>query len=451
MDRTGNSIFEVPRYVSPKLQVIFYGSLIRRETIAEAVLSLRYGTTFKFQLFGHYMIALSSPAAVSNFLRDRSGTFTVINFQQTHEFCGIGGGEKHYAYLYSVLERKLAPTATRCLSRRFLNNIIPTLISRLLEDVTKMVHDDTRSLHELVHRILYHSATAALFGPLFPVETYSDFMEYDEGVGFIAKYLPGLAPKSVEARSHLVAAYSRYFNAAWRDETGGFLEGASDVMSEMYRELRATELSYDEAARLMVHVTWAFNVNIMRVTTWVMCHILTDKDVYDRVCEEIRTFVDTHFPNFAGLESMDFKTLDDGQFQLLSSITQEVLRTKSSNVSMREATQDTVIMDENDVAILVRKGEYVMADMQSMHNSENLQRDPGQFQADRFLEKPSYKSVVFGAGQHMVSLNVIAAFLTHSSSPSVCRTPLRQLSHSYVCCGDSVSLRHKFRRYTFSF
>jgi len=140
-------------------------------------------------------------------------------------------------------------------------------------------------------------------------------------------------------------------------------------------------------------------------------NILTDQQTAHRVFEEVKAAVNEKYSDIGAMLQMDPKDLDGEEFRFLTSVTREVLRTKSLSVSVRQAVRDTVILDENNETISIRKGEYVVADMQSMHASADLQNNPEFFKADRYFDEPSYKSVVFGTGKHMCAGRHYALYL----------------------------------------
>ncbi|KAG6893059.1 hypothetical protein C0995_001713 [Termitomyces sp. Mi166 len=161
----------------------------------------------------------------------------------------------------------------------------------------------------------------------------------------------------------------------------------------------------------MFSILWAIHANVMELTTWVMCHIVTDKDIYSRVCQEIRNFVNQQFPRIDSITRIDPKVLEDDAFRFLNSVIQEVMRTKTAVGPMRVATMDAVIMDEDDKEIFIRKGEMIFINFPGMHHSPSLQEEPEVFKADRFINGSPYKSYMFGGGKHICAGRNYAKFV----------------------------------------
>ncbi|KAG6813004.1 hypothetical protein H0H87_009420, partial [Tephrocybe sp. NHM501043] len=293
------------------------------------------------------------------------------------------------------------------LHRAMMPSRLPSISSRLTEQLLKVLKqlDLTKefSLNDFVQRTLYTSSSIALYGPDFPIDTYEDVLIYDDGAGLHVRHLGLFATASTVAREAVFARWTKYLIDNWVPEKGGHLVGSTDMMSEVYRGLKQADLSHDELHRLMCLILWSVHTNVMQLTTWVMCHILTDNDVYTRVCQEIRSFVTRHYPRIDDITQLDPRDLDDDAFRFLNSVVQEVMRTKTVMGPLRVATRDTVIMDEGEKFIVIEKGDLVAINLQGMHHSPSFQDDPGVFKADRYVNGAPYRSYTFGCGKHSVS------------------------------------------------
>ncbi|KAG6918394.1 hypothetical protein DXG01_014795 [Tephrocybe rancida] len=356
---------------------------------------------FKFKVFGQTFVAISSPTAVSNLFRDRSGSFDTLNGQNIHLLTGIKTSEDRVPHIYSVLRQKGVPPVHRAMMPSRLPIISSRLTEELLKSLKKINVTSRRfSLNDFVHRTLYNSASIALLGTDFPIHTFENFMIFDEGAALQVRQLGAFAKAANAARESVLACWTRYFVEHWVPENGGHLAGAVNMISEIYRGLQQADLSHEEVHRLMFGIVWSIHGNVTELTTWVMCHIITDKEIYTRVCQEIRSFLHQHFPQIDSITQMDPRLIDDA-FPFLNSVVQEVMRTKAALGPIRVANRDTVIMDD-DKEILIRKGEMVAINLPGMHHSPGLQEEPEVFKADRFMESgATYRSYVFGGGKHI--------------------------------------------------
>lgn len=369
--------------------------------------SLEYGSAFKFRFFGKTMVAISSPTAASNFLKDYSGAFkSMFNAETVYSLSGINRSDDQVWNVYSALvratydpiHRALVPSNMSAISSRFTQDFMKGL------DELDLSAPDV-SLHGFVHRTIYNASSTAFFGPNFPLNTYNDFMTFESGSPLIARHLGIFARSAATARDALFAEWDNHIIRNWVSEGNGYLEGAVGMMTEVYNELNQTNLTPEETSRLMGLTIWAIHANVMDLTTWVMCHLLIDKNTYTNACREIRAFVDEKFPNLEDITQIDLKTLESDNLPLLNSLIREVMRTKTNLGATRLATRDTVIRDDDQKAILIRKGEIVSVNIQGMHYSPEFHSEPECFKADRFVEeKASYKLYTYGVGKHAVRM-----------------------------------------------
>jgi len=350
-------------------------------------------------------------------------------------------------HVYSVLVGRVGPP----LYRAMMPSNLPVISSRFTQDLLKGLSQldlssPRTSLNEFVHRMMYNTSSTAFFGTDSPLDTYEDFKTFDRGSALIVRHLGIFARSATAARDALYAAWNRHIIKHWVSEGDGYLEGAVDVMTNIYRELNKADLTSEEIPRLMGLIIWTIHTNVLALTTWVMCHLLVDRDTYTSVCQEIRAFVDEKFPHIGDIAKIDPRVLEGDDFPLLNSFIREVIRTKTSFGTTRIATRDTVIRDERDKAILIHKGETVFVNYQGMHSSPELHSEPEVFKADRFVEggSSSYNSYTFGMGKHAVRILVLCMHALKNLiwGSLVSREKLCQFRHSSVCHSDSGAVRH---------
>jgi len=356
------------------------------------------------------MVAISSPTAVSNFLRDRSGAFeAMVNADSTHLLSGINMSDDRISHVYSTLIEKSSGLTHRALMPSNLLAISSRFTQYLLKELNQLNSCVPRaSLHGFVHRMMYNATSMAFFGTDFPLHTYDDFMIFDHGSPLISRHLGIFARSATTARDALYAAWNRHITKHWIPEDDGYLEGAVDVMTNIYRELNKADLTQEEIPRLMGIIIWTIHANVLGLTIWVMCHLLADKDTYTVACREIRAFVDERFPHVEDIAQIDPRTLEGDDLPFLNSLIREVIRTKTANGPTRVAIRDAIIRDEGGKTILIRKGEVVSVNFQGMHFSPELYSEPEVFRADRFMDEEASRNLyIFGMGKHTVRLLVL--------------------------------------------
>ncbi|KAG6817820.1 hypothetical protein H0H87_003228 [Tephrocybe sp. NHM501043] len=370
----------------------------------------QYGAAYKFLAGGKHVIVLSSPVAIFNFLQNSAKAMDVVEFQMIGIITGINDRSR-MPYLYSVVEHKALMAFAYGMSRRtYVQSAMSfnlDLQKRLLAHLGDQP-EATVSLLELVQKCIFTSNSVALLGPHFDIDVFDEFMRFDEGIPMILRRIPILSRPGIQGRETVVTKLSEYIQRRWRDEDGGYLEGASEVISAVVRELKAADMTHMELIRLLNGFLWGSHSNHMRTTFWVMAYILTDKDVCIRISAEIRTALADKFSDINAFLNMDPTTLDGPDFNLLTSAVTEVLRLTALPASFREVLQDTVISGDKGESIYLQKGEYVTADVRGMHLDPAIYEDPEKFKADRFLnEQGMYKYpnekifAVFGGGSHV--------------------------------------------------
>jgi len=354
------------------------------------------------------MVVVSSPTAISSLLKDTSGAFEAITIDSAHILSGGNVGKDRIFYVYSTLMGRASRHVYRAMMP---SNLLP-ISSRFTQDFLKELNRldlsaSHASLHEFVRRMMYNASSTAFFGPNFPLNTYDDFMIFDHGAPLLIRHLGIFAGSATAARDAMYKAWNQHMVGNWISEESGHLEGAVSMMTNLYRELNETDLTPEEISRLIGLLIWTIHSNVLVLATWVMCHLLTNKNTYTSVCQEIRAYVDQKFPYIEAIAEIDLKTLEGDNFPLLNSFIREVIRTKTSMGIHRLATRDAVIKGDNQKEILIRKGEMVFANIPGMHYSSRLHPEPDVFKADRFVEeKESYKSYTFGMGRHAVRVFV---------------------------------------------
>ncbi|KAF8987150.1 cytochrome P450 [Cyathus striatus] len=370
--------------------------------------SAKYGPVFRFQVAGRWITALSSPAAISSFLRDRSGAFDVIQMQMIPVIAGLRSGNSRSAYVYSVVNEKALPILHRGLSQRSIPKLAPDINAGIVEHLGHVMqgrdHIEEMSSQSFVLQILYSAVSQALLGPKFPAANFREFTLFNDGIPYIMQRRSYLVPGALRAREILVNDWAHFISENWKEDEGGYLDGASNFITDILRSLKISLLTSDEIARLMNGVFFGMHTNIIGASTWVLYHLLLDKITMDLIQEELRDIVDGHATsNINVLLKLEPSCLDH-KFPILTSLVKEVLRTKMLPSSVRNAMRD-VTLYTGEGAIFIPKGDIVMADVQSLHHNPELHESPEVFKADRFADengKQNSKTLsFFGTGKHI--------------------------------------------------
>ncbi|KAF9003887.1 cytochrome P450 [Cyathus striatus] len=341
----------------------------------------------------------------------RSGAFEVIEFQMIPVLSGIRSARDRYPYIYSVVDEKALPALYRGLSLRNMATLAPVLSSEIVEQLDATLKaisgSDEVSLQYFVQRTLYSAVSKAFLGPNFPISNFVEFGQFDEGVPYIFQKRSYMAPRALRAREVLVKDWTRFVYENWRPDQGGYLDGASDVVSHIVRILKTSQLTNDEVVRLMNGLFWGTHTNVIRATTWALCYLLTNQDFMILARDEIKAVVEVELTNDLNALLQLGVSKFDSKFPFVTSLVKEVLRTKMLPVSVREAMEDVVIHVEEGT-ILIPKGDIVIADIQSLHHDPDVHSSPETFKADRFVDEDGLKRSktlnFFGGGRHTAAI-----------------------------------------------
>lgn len=152
----------------------------------------------------------------------------------------------------------------------------------------------------------------------------------------LADIVPWLiAPKTWKARKRLCAAFKDYFDVA------GY-EGGSDLLAMRYRSFLGAGLTHEEIAYAEVPLIVGLLTNTVPAAFWVHFEIFSRP----KLLEEIRGEVEENALNIApdGTHIIDLGYLRD-DCPLLLSVYQEVLRIRTTMVTIRFVTRDVVLAD----------------------------------------------------------------------------------------------------------
>ncbi|KAF8997632.1 cytochrome P450 [Cyathus striatus] len=369
--------------------------------------SAKYGPAFRFQVAGRWITALSSPSAISALLRDRSGAFDV--FQMIPVIAGLKSEKIRIAYVCSVVIEKAIPILYRGLSQRNLPNIARDINAGIVHHLGLVMQGRDRieeiSSQSFVLQILYSAVSQAMLGPGFPTRNFSEFQLFNNGIPYIMQERPYFARGAVRAREYLVKDWEHYISENWReDDSGGYLDGATGFVSDIVCALRVSQLTNEEAARLMTALFFGVHSNPIHAATWAIYHLLLDKSTMDIVRQELRDVVGDQYNNDLNtLLQLDPSCLDY-KFPIVTSLVKEVLRSKMLPSSARNVVRDATLYTDDSV-IFIPKGDVVLADITSLHHNPELHESPEVFRTKRFAGKDAKgrsKTVdFFGGGKHI--------------------------------------------------
>lgn len=240
------------------------------------------------------------------------------------------GGVKRAFDVVHLMDQRLFPIIGKAFSREGVDTIAPSLNEEIHRRIDVVANRDTG--HSIASRIplasfvgenIYCSISKAIFGSLYPFNTYSDFEILDEDILSLLSPIPFIGRKASRARERLVTAVGDYVTCAWHD---GQLHGASEMASEMVAVLKDTDHSGWDMNGALLTFMWGMHSNTIRITYWAMVFLLNNDLATSMVRDEIDKELRDHFKgNIKNLLSATPSALED-RFPLLDSAIKETLR-----------------------------------------------------------------------------------------------------------------------------
>ncbi len=342
---------------------------------------------------------------INSLFRDKRkvfGTHTV-HFQMLR---AVGGVKRAFDVVH-LMDQRLFPIVGKAFSREGVATIAPSFnrdILHRIDVVAERVRDSSEGtrvpLAAFVGENIYCAISNAVFGSLYPFQTYSDFDTLDEDLLLLLSPVPFMGRKALQAQERLVRAIGDYVARTWND---GHLHGASKMASEMVSVLKDTDYSERDMNASLLTFMWGMHSNTIRITFWALVFLLNDKMATSMINEEVDMVLRDHFKGDLGdLLAAPPSSLET-HFPLLDSAIKETLRLTVLLSALREADADTkVISDAGE--LWIRRGDLVMANLSAVHKDDRNFENAGQFRVDRFVDNEKTKSAAwgFGGGTHLV-------------------------------------------------
>lgn len=339
-------------------------------------------------------------------LNHKSAEFEIVDYLNLHVISGIDTARMPKLWP-AILD--FFKTSHTLFNPSHAGPLMSTYNATVVQHFLRITADEdhtAQTLDDFVFRVNHFAVFGMFMGTNFnsKPKTYNNWRAYDNGVHNIIRRLPFLSRGAIRGREDVLETVSDYIRQNWVDTNeGGHINGASEIMSVVARNLKKSPATEEETARVINYLLWGTSGNIARLTNWVMRYIMVYSDVYTAIREEIHQAMTNKYPQFNQLSQMDPQTLG-ADFPFLSSTVNEVIRLLAQTVVLRQASVDTILVEESGRAIPLSKGDYILADTQGYHHSEDHFEDAHRFKPDRYTQDqaPS-RSLAFSAGPHIVS------------------------------------------------
>jgi len=389
-----------------------FNPILNSLQISNEVNRARYGLIYKIHAAGRTILITSSPKAIFNMLNSKNKDFEFPDFLNIHHIMGFDESRMSIIWPATL---KVFDISHKFLTPHRVGPLVQSYNTMVFQHFTRLTADDsaTLCLEEFVFRTNHFAVYGMLMGEHFTREarTYNNWKAFDSGVHDIIRRLPFFSRAPTKGREGLLETVSDHIRQYWIGSgKEGHLDGASELMSALTRSVKESAATEEETSRIINYALWGASSGIARLTNWVMRYILVHPDLHQAIQLEVQQVVDTkyaHFNEMLGIEARSLGT----DFPLLTSTVDEVIRLVSQSVILRQATVDTHIVADNGVDIPLSKGDYIMADTQGYHLSDEHFEDAQTFKPNRYLQETNNRakhtpkpSLAFSTGPRVVSL-----------------------------------------------
>ncbi|KAI5995319.1 cytochrome P450 [Pisolithus orientalis] len=367
----------------------------------------QYGSVYKLLLGGREVIVFSSTAAISSVYASEDAAPQAMHNQIFRAFIGRYPKDTGFS-----VEKAIFPLLDQVFSKRSLEDLVQPLAQMVFARVRNLtqMRSTQVSLMTFLAEPLYFAVNVVLFGNGYPSDSFDDFRVMDETMPerFFGKpywFLP-----SVRARRRLIPRGIDYVQKM-RTSTN-----SSALGSDFIQTLQKKGVSPEEAACHLLTFSWGLHANTQGTIFWFFLFLLSDPVALAAVRDEVDRAIKHEFGDLHGfLVDANFKNLDGPSFTLLTSAIMEVMRLTATFMGLRTATSDFNLKD-SDKLVPVRKGEYLLGNVDAVHMDDSVYPNSHAFVYDRFVYcegklrtdgKPWFS---FAAGRHMCKGRYLAMY-----------------------------------------
>ncbi|KAL8728485.1 MAG: hypothetical protein Q9166_005383 [cf. Caloplaca sp. 2 TL-2023] len=287
-------------------------------------------------------------------------------------------GEHGPGYVTEIHDNTVAALA----DTKNIESVASTMLEEIRPHLDRIERDGEIDLFAWIRKAVTKCSTTAIYGPENPLTRDQDnldeaFWHFDASLNrLILAFMPSvLAPRGNRARAKLGSAFQRYFQRYIPRQT------QSSAMT-LKRHLINTEYSITpwNAGRLEVGVLLGILANIIPAMFYTIIHILSDKQLLQRIRKELETTSIETGPDGQS-RTLKVGTMKE-KCHLLHATFKEVLRHHALGSSVRYVREDTFLNGR----YLLKKGMVVQMPMGVLHHDPNAWGDDaGDFRPDRFL------------------------------------------------------------------
>jgi len=352
-------------------------------------LRAQYGTIYKIPLAGRYFTVVSSAATIASVVSKSPKTLKSLNDRAVRTISGVA--PHRVSFISSLLQHQVFGIIASKMGKRSMGSFFIPMSQDLSSRLDQLAPDGSPAhlpLIAIVNETLYRTSAPAFFGQKIP-DTYHDFLALDRHIFYLINDIPFYRRGSYLASERLTKTLVPYVQEAMDGlgEDDIYVEGASVPILDSLYELKKADVSTVEVARVLIAVVWGFHSNIIHTIIAACAFLISDPVSCRRISEELRTTIVKRWGDLDTFLREEPLVLDDAEFAIMDSILHETLRLASAASSAREVAQDTTVVGDNGELYVLRKGEFVLADVSGLHYDPSVFPNPETFIPDRFLDE----------------------------------------------------------------
>ncbi|KAI6046418.1 cytochrome P450 [Pisolithus marmoratus] len=374
----------------------------------------QYGNVFRMLLGGREVVVLSSASAISSIYAADHNTLGTHEVHKTL-YREVSGNTGNSHEIYRVVTHLIFPMVDQRLSRRAMGDLTSPIAQALyvkLKPYTRMKNVRLPLMKFLTEPLCY-ATNLVMFGSRYPENTYEDLRTLDATMPERFYKVPFWSWPSVRARKRMLSQIGDYLCTKDISEEDGWLGSA---FKHLFRD---NNIALDEASGHLLTFQWGMHTNTFGIALWLFLFLLRHPDALLAVRNEIDKTVKEDFGDLESfMASVNPQILDKPCFSLLTSAVLETMRLTAIFVALRVAESDVQLKDRGET-VTIRKGEYVLGNVQAVHFDESAYPDNRKFVFDRFahvehregrLPTDGHPWFSFAAGKHLCKGRYLAIY-----------------------------------------
>ncbi|KIO13833.1 hypothetical protein M404DRAFT_992067 [Pisolithus tinctorius Marx 270] len=375
----------------------------------------QYGNVFRMLLGGREVVVVSSISAISSIY---AADHNVLGTHETHNalYAAVSGGKGNSTEVYRVVSHLIFPMVDQRLSRRSMGDLTAPIAQALygkLKPYTQMKNARVTLMKFLTEPLCF-ATNVIMFGTRYPQDTYEDLRILDETMPERFYSVPFWFWPSVKARKRMLRQIDDYLSTRdFSAEEDGWIGSA---FKKLFRE---NDVARHEACCHLLTFQWGMHTNTFGIALWFFLFLFSHPDALHAIRNEVDRAIKEDFGDLDSfLASVNPQVLDRPCFTSLTSALLETMRLTAIFVALRVAETDLQLKDRGGT-VTVRKGEYVLGNVQAVHMDESEYPDHRKFVFDRFAHNDHREGRLptdgqpwfsFAAGRHLCKGRYLAMY-----------------------------------------